>query len=328
MCPRVPYIGRRGKRRGAGAPLTDGNGMSKALSDLIGLLELEPIEYNIYRGRNRDIGTGRIFGGQVLAQSLVAAQRTVEDDVVAHSMHGYFILPGDLDIPVVYFVDRLRDGRSFATRRVTAIQHGRAIFNMSCSFQRAEEGLSHQAGMPEVPPPEDLQPEIERIRAVADRIPAEQRAVLTQDRPLDIRPVETIDLFDPAPRDPVRHIWIRALGDVPGQPLHHQALLAYASDYGLLGAALQPHGRSYREPDVMAATLDHALWLHRPCRMDEWLLYAIESPASGGGRGFARGSFFTRDGTLVASVAQEGVIRVRRSEGGAPSGAAAVPSSR
>ncbi|HUH13742.1 MAG TPA: acyl-CoA thioesterase II [Longimicrobiales bacterium] len=292
--------------------------MSRALRDLIGLLDLEPIEHNIYRGLNRDIRTGRIFGGQVLAQSLVAAQRTVEDDVVAHSMHGYFILPGDLDVPVVYFVDRLRDGRSFATRRVTAIQHGRAIFNMSCSFQRAEEGLSHQADMPEVPPPEELEPEIEMVRAMADRIPAAQRAVLTQDRPLDIRPVERVDLFDPEPREPVRHIWMRARGDVPEQALHHQALLAYASDYGLLGAALQPHGRSHRQPEVMAATLDHALWLHRPCRMDEWLLYAIDSPASGGGRGFARGSFFTRDGTLVASVAQEGVIRVRDAGGTSP----------
>lgn len=279
------------------------------MEDLIGLLDLEPLEHNIYRGRNRDIGTGRIFGGQVLAQSLVAAARTVEEDRPAHSLHGYFILAGDLELPVVYFVDRLRDGGSFTTRRVTGIQHGRAIYNMSASFHRREEGLEHQATMPDVPPPEELRTELELLREMADRIPPQLRHVLTQDRPLDIRPVELVDPFDPEPRPPVRHLWIRALGEIGDDPLHHQAVMAYASDYGLLGAALQPHGVTFRRPGMMVASLDHAIWFHRPFDATGWLLYAIESPVSAGARGFARGTFYTRDGVLVASVAQEGLIR-------------------
>ena len=276
--------------------------------DLIDLLELEPLEHNIYRGQNRDIGTGRIYGGQVLAQSLVAAARTVEEDRPVHSMHGYFILPGDLQAPVVYFVDRLRDGGSFTTRRVTAIQHGRAIFNMSASFHKREEGVEHQTPMPEVPDPEDLPSELDLIRDMSDRIPEHLRGVLTQDRPLDWRPVDPVDPFNPEPTPPVRHLWVRALGPVE-RPTHHRAILAYASDYGILASALQPHGLTYRDRDVMVASLDHAIWFHRPFQVDEWLLYAIESPATGDARGFGRGTFYTRDGVLVASVAQEGLVR-------------------
>ncbi len=283
--------------------------MAYTIEDLIGLLELEAIEHNIYRGLNRDIGSGRIFGGQVLAQSLVAARKTVDGDRPAHSMHGYFILAGDLETPVVYFVDRLRDGKSYTTRRVTAIQHGRAIFNMSGSFHRPEEGPSHQVQMPDVPPPEEVRPELERIRERADEIPDHLRTVLTQDRPLDFRPVE-VDPFEAGPTEPHRHTWVRAVGEVGDDPLHHQAVLAYASDYGLLGAALQPHGVTFRDPDVMVASLDHAVWFHRPFRVDEWLLYAAWSPVSAGGRGFSRGTFFTREGEVVASVAQEGVVRI------------------
>ncbi|MDX1660843.1 MAG: acyl-CoA thioesterase II [Gemmatimonadota bacterium] len=283
--------------------------MAYSVDDLIGLLDLEALEHNIYRGRNRDIGSGRIFGGQVLAQSLVAARRTVEGDRPAHSMHGYFILAGDLEIPVVYFVDRLRDGRSYTTRRVTAIQHGRAIFNMSASFHSAEAGPSHQVEMPDVPPPEEVRPELERIRERVDEIPEHLRDVLTQDRPLDFRPVE-VDPFEPGPVEPRRHTWVRAVGRVGDESLHHQAVLAYASDYGLLGAAMQPHGVTLNTPGVMVASLDHAIWFHRPFRVDEWLLYAVRSPVSGGGRGFARGTFFTREGKVVASVAQEGVVRI------------------
>jgi acyl-CoA thioesterase II len=279
-----------------------------ANEDLIDVLELEPLEHNIYRGSNRDIGTGRIYGGQVLAQAVVAASRTVEEDRPIHSMHGYFILPGDLAAPVVYFVDRLRDGGSFTTRRVTGIQHGRAIFNMSASFHRVEEGVEHQTPMPDVPAPEALTPEVELLRSMSDRIPKHLRAILTQDRPLDIRPVEPVDPFDPEPRPPVRHVWIRAVAPVDS-PLHHRAILAYASDYGLLGAALQPHGITFRHKDIMVASLDHAIWFHRPIRVDEWLLYAMESPTTGGARGFSRGAFYTRDGVLVASVAQEGLVR-------------------
>jgi len=285
--------------------------LAYGVEDLIELLELEPIELNIYRGSNRDIGSGRIFGGQVLAQALVAARRTVdEEDRSAHSMHGYFILAGDLDIPVVYFVDRLRDGRSFSTRRITAIQHGSAIFNMSASFHRHEEGPTHQAPIPDVPPPEELRRDLEILRARADHIPPGLRDLLTQDRPLDQRTVEPLDPFDPAPRPAKSHIWVRTMGALSHDPLHHQAVLAYASDYGLLGAVLLPHGRTFRDPDVMAASLDHAIWFHRPFRADEWLLYEVDSPVLCGARGFARGAFYTRDGVLVASVAQEGVVRI------------------
>ena len=211
--------------------------------DLLTLFDLEPIEFNIYRGQNRDIGTGRIFGGPVLAQALVAAQRTVDEDRIAHSLHGYFILAGDLEAPVVSFVDRLRDGKSFNTRRVTAIQHGRAIFNLSVSFQVREAGLEHQSRMPDVPPPEELQSELDLLRAVAHRIPESVRDVLTQDRPIDFRPVEVIDPFDPEVTPPVRHIWFRAVSTMPDVTLMHQAVIAYSSDYGLMGTALQPHGR-------------------------------------------------------------------------------------
>lgn len=285
--------------------------MSFTAQDLLALLDLEPIEENIYRGQNRNIGTGRIYGGQVLAQALVAAQRTVPDGRPVHSMHGYFILAGDLDVPVVYFVDVLRDGGSFTTRRVTGIQHGKAIFTMSASFHRPEEGWEHQADMPDVPAPEDIVPELDLIRARADEIPEPLRPFLTQDRPLDFRLVDDRDFFDVTPRPPLRRYWVKTVGPLGDDPLEHHAALAYASDYGLLGSALDPHGVSYRDPRLMVASLDHAIWFHRPLRMDEWLLYVAESPAAAGARGFARGTFYTRDGTLVASTAQEGLMRLR-----------------
>ena len=288
--------------------------MGYGSEDLLRLLDLEPIEVNIYRGTNRDIGSGRVFGGQVLAQALVAARRTIEEEREAHSLHGYFILPGDLQAPIVYFVDRLRDGKSFTTRRVTAIQHGRAIFNLSASFQIAESGPEHQLEMPEVPPPEALVPELDRIREVADRIPAPLRPVLTQDRPIDFRPVSPGDPFAPAPGPPARRVWLRANGSLPDPVVYHQAVLAYASDYGLLGTALQPHGLTVRSPGLQVASLDHALWLHRPFRADDWLLYVTDSPAAAGARAFTRGTIFTRDGRLVASVTQEGLTRVRGTE--------------
>lgn len=279
--------------------------------DLVRLLDLEQIEQDIYRGQNRDIGTGRIFGGQVMAQSLVAAARTVEEERPVHSVHGYFILAGDLKVPVVYFVDRLRDGKSFTTRRVTAIQHGRAIFNMSASFHNPEPGVMHQTPMPlDVPPPEEVQPEVELLREIAHRIPERLRAVLTQDRPLDIRPIDPLDPFEPAAHPPTRRFWVKARGDVGESQLNHQAVLAYASDYGLLGAALQPHALSYRNPNVMVASLDHAIWFHRPVRADEWLLYDVDSPTAYGARGFSRGTYYAQTGELVASVAQEGLVRV------------------
>jgi acyl-CoA thioesterase-2 len=285
--------------------------MSESMTTLLDLLDLEPLEVNIYRGRNRDLGTGRVFGGQVFAQALVAARRTVDDAREAHSAHGYFILPGDLAAPIVYFVDRLRDGSSFTTRRVTAIQHGRAIFNLSVSFHGAESGLAHQAEMATVPDPETLRPEIDRIREVAHQLPEALRTVWTQDRPIDFRPVDSPDIVNPEVRPPLRHTWFRAMARLPDEPWLHQAVLAYASDYGLLVTALQPHGVSPRSASLQLASLDHSHWMHRRLRADEWLLYSTDSPVAAGARGFVRGSVYTRSGDLVASVAQEGLLRIR-----------------
>jgi acyl-CoA thioesterase-2 len=285
--------------------------MTDTLTDLLALLDLEPLELNIYRGRNRDIGTGRVFGGQVLAQALVAARRTVDEKRMAHSLHGYFILPGDVGEPIVYFVDRLRDGKSFSTRRVTAIQNGRAIFNMSVSLHLDEPGIEHQIQMPDVPGPEDLPNELEIIRANASRLPDGLREIYTQDRPFDFRVAHAGDPLKPERRPPVKHMWLKAIRQMGGDPLQHQAALAYASDYGLLGTALLPHGLTFNDPKLQGASLDHALWFHRSFRVDEWLLYAMDSPISAGARGFARGTIFTRDGELVASTAQEGLLRLR-----------------
>jgi acyl-CoA thioesterase-2 len=285
--------------------------VTQPVADLLSLLDLEPLEVNIYRGTSRDVGSGRVFGGQVLAQALVAARRTVDEGREAHSFHGYFILPGDLAAPIVYFVDRLRDGASFSTRRVTAIQHGRAIFNLSASFHVAEEGVAHQAAIAEVPAPEELAPELALIREMADRIPARLRDVLTQDRAVDFRPVRPLDPFRPEKRPPLRHVWLRATSALPDDPVLHQAVLAYASDYGLLATAMQPHALTFYSPTLQAATLDHAMWMHRPFRADEWLLYSMDSPVAAGARGFARGTFHTRSGELVASVVQEGLMRVK-----------------
>jgi acyl-CoA thioesterase-2 len=283
------------------------------LDALLRLLDLERLELNLFRGQNRDIGSRRVFGGQVLAQALVAAGRTVEGRAV-HSLHGYFMLPGDVNTPIVYQVDRIRDGRSFTTRRVLAIQEGREIFSMLCSFQVEEPGIEHGAAMPEVPPPESLPRELDLVRAMADRIPAPLRDVYTQDRPIDFRPVAPVDPFTPEVRPPLKHVWFRAEGTMPDEPILHQAVLAYASDYGLLGTALLPHGLSFMMRGVQAASLDHAVWLHRAFRVDDWLLYAMDAPAAAGARGFTRGSLYTRDGILVASTVQEGLLRMRREE--------------
>lgn len=285
--------------------------MSTELDELLELLDLEPLEVNIYRGLNRDIGSTRVFGGQVFAQALVAARRTVDEPREAHSVHGYFILPGDLTAPIVYFVDRLRDGGSFTTRRVTAIQHGRAIFNLSVSFHRAEEGMSHQTAMPDVPDPETLTNELVLLREVADRIPEGFRKTWIQDRPIDFRPVDPLDPISPEARPPERKLWFRAQGKMPDDPLLHQAVLAYASDYSLITTALLPHGVAYRSPGLQVASLDHSLWMHRSFRADDWLLYVIDSPSAHGARAFSRGSIYTRAGVLVASVAQEGLLRFR-----------------
>lgn len=287
----------------------------EALADLLDLLDLEPVEVHIFRGRNRPIGSPRVFGGQVLAQALVAAGRTVPDDRFAHSLHAYFILPGDVDAPILYTVDPLRDGGSFATRRVTAIQHGRPIFNASLSFARDEDGLDHQMELlPEAPDPAGVTPERDLALAIAEHIPEPLRTALTRERPIDFRSVDPVNPFAPDARPPRSQTWLRAAGTLPdlggpGGRLVHQAVLAYASDWGLLGTALLPHARSVFDRRIQAASLDHAIWFHRPFRADEWLLYALDAPTASGGRGFTRGSVFSSDGRLVASTAQEGLIR-------------------
>jgi acyl-CoA thioesterase-2 len=287
------------------------------VNDLIQLLELEPLEHNIYRGQNRDVGTGRVFGGQVFAQALVAARRTVGDAREAHSVHGYFLREGDTNAPIVYFVDRPRDGKSFTSRRVTAIQHGEAIFHLSASFHIAEPGLDHQVTIPEVPAPEDCPEELEVIRANAQLLPEPLRAVLTQERPIELRlvtPADPTKLHPPVPAVEARRIvWFRMRERIPDDQMYHHAVLAYASDYGFLPSALLPHGVAYRDPRLLLASLDHTLWLHRPFRADDWLLYASDTPSAFGARGFVRGQVFTREGVLVASVAQEGLIRLRPS---------------
>jgi len=285
------------------------------VASLLELLELEPLEHNIYRGQNRDLGTGRVFGGQVFAQALVAARRTVDDGREAHSVHGYFLREGDLTAPIVYFVDRPRDGRSFTSRRVTAIQHGEAIFHLSASFHVVEPGIDHQWPMPEVPDPETLTPELDLIRANAHLIPEPIRAIWTQDRPIDLRLIAPRNPFVPGeaagPVEAHRAVWFRVVDRIPDPTIVHQAVLAYASDYGFLTTALLPHGLTMRDRRVQIASLDHTLWMHRPFRADEWLLYVSDSPSAHGARGFVRGQVFARDGQLIASVAQEGLIRVR-----------------
>ena len=282
--------------------------MKDLVQDLLDHLSLERIEENLFRGESRDIGGRSVFGGQVLGQALTAARQTVEGRE-AHSLHGYFLRPGDMDPPIIYEVERIRDGRSFTTRRVVAIQHGQAIFNLSASFQAREEGVEHQAQMPQVPGPEGLANKTELGRRAAQEAPEEVRGFLTRERPIELRPVQPVDLLHPEVRPPQREIWLRVPRVLPDLPAVHQAVLAYASDFSLLGTALLPHGLSFLQRQVRAASLDHAMWFHRDFRVDEWLLYVMDSPSASHARGLSRGSFFSRDGKLVASVAQEGLIR-------------------
>jgi acyl-CoA thioesterase-2 len=283
--------------------------MHPVLEDLISLLQLERIEDNIFGGDSRDIGSAQVFGGQVLGQALSAAQRTV-DDRVAHSLHAYFLRRGDMTKPIIYEVDRARDGGSFSMRRVVAIQHGRPIFNLAASFQESEEGLEHQAAMPDVPGPDGLRDLFDIPADILETVPMKMQRFLTEKRPFEFRPVERISFTEPVTEPPLKHCWIRAVDAVPDDLTLHQNLLAYVSDYELLGASVLPHGLTFRAGNVIMASLDHALWFHRKLRVDQWLLYAIDSPNASGARGFSRGQFFTRDGKLVASTAQEGLIRV------------------
>jgi acyl-CoA thioesterase-2 len=283
-----------------------------APNDLVRLLDLEPLEVNLFRGTSPQSGWQRVYGGQVLAQALVAAIRTVDPERSAHSLHAYFLLAGDPTVPIVYEVERIRDGGSFSTRRVKGIQHGRAMFSMSVSFQKSETGLSHQIAMPDVPPPENLPREQELAKKLVAVLPENMRSYWERERPIEIRPVDVQRYFVRAERTAAQHIWMRATGTLPAEPALHQAVLAYASDFTLLDTALIAHGKLMFDPDMQLASLDHALWFHGPFRADQWLLYVQDSPAASGGRGFCRGSIFTREGALVASVTQEGLMRQRR----------------
>ena len=285
--------------------------MQPILKDLVDLLALERIDRDLFRGRNQDLGWGAIFGGQVFGQALSGAAQTVDPQRAVHSAHGYFIRAGDLGAPIVYQVDRLRDGKSFSTRRVVAIQEGEAIFSLAASFQVEEPGLEHQDAMPDVPAPESLRSETELALAFADRLPEAVRARAAMPRPVEIRPVDPRDPFAPTARKPTRRLWYRAVDRLPDDPALHRYLLAYASDFSFLGTALDPHGVSFMTPGMQVTSIDHAIWFHRPFRVDEWLLYSFDSPTAQGGRGLARGQIFSRDGRLVASTAQEGLIRVR-----------------
>ncbi len=283
--------------------------MGETLAGLLQLLDLEEIDPNIFRGRNERAQRERLFGGQVAAQALAAAGRTVQGRA-AHSLHAYFLRPGDPRVPVLYTVDRIRDGQSFTTRNVIAIQRGQAIFNMSVSFQVQEAGYEHQLlPMPAAPEPESLPTWAERAEAAKDLLPKDSFTWVRDDRPIDLRHVDAPTFLGGGPRSGGNLVWFRATGALPENPFLHQCVVAYASDMSLLDTVVVPHGRNGPLGPVMMASLDHALWFHRPLRADQWLLYAQDSPAAAGARGFARGSIFTRDGQLVASVAQEGLMR-------------------
>ncbi len=285
--------------------------MTRILDELLDVLDLEQIDDNIFRGQNEPDRRGRLFGGQVAAQALVAAGRTVTG-LPAHSLHGYFLRPGDPSVPVVYTVDRIRDGRSFVTRRVVGQQRGKAIFNMATSFHQAEFSYEHQEPMPDAPPPEEVPTWRERMQAVWDELPPAMKKVAPTERPIDVRHVQVPTyLGGEATRGPSQ-VWMKIDGRLADDPFLHQTLLTYATDISLLDNILRPHGRLGKLGPMMVASLDHAVWLHRPFRFDDWLLYAMDSPNAFGGRGYARGSIYTREGELVASTAQEGLMRPAR----------------
>jgi acyl-CoA thioesterase-2 len=282
--------------------------MSDAVNQLLTILDLERIEENIFRGRSPQVGWQRVFGGLVIAQALVASARTV-DGRAPHSLHGYFLLPGDPAVPIIYEVDRIRDGKSFTTRRCNAIQHGRAIFSLSASFQIEEPGFEHAVSMPKVPPPESLPSEDELLRRFGAAMPEAIRRWFAQERPIEVRPVDLPRYVSQHKGVLEQNVWLRATDRIPDDPAVHRAVLAYLSDMTLLDAALGAHGLSVFDSGLQVASLDHAMWFHRPFRADDWLLYAQDSPTSCGARGFARGLLFSHDGRLIASVVQEGLIR-------------------
>ena len=287
--------------------------MSAAVEELLQILDLETLEHNLFRGSQPKSSLQRVFGGQVIAQSLVAAGRTVDTkDRLPHSLHAYFLIGGDPKIPIVYEVERIRDGRSFTTRTVKAIQHGQAIFSMMVSFHVEEQAFDHQMKMPDVPGPDALPSDSEIRKTVLASMPENVRRFFERERPIEMRPVELERYMGKRIENGRFNIWIRCAKKLSDDPAIHQCVLAYASDMALLDSSLIPHGRSVFDKRIMAASLDHALWFHRPFRADEWLLYAQDSPNNFGARGFSRGMIFSADGKLVASVAQEGMTRERR----------------
>jgi acyl-CoA thioesterase-2 len=286
--------------------------MSKVLDELVKLLALERIEENLFRGQSQNLGWGVVFGGQVIGQALSAAVQTLPPDRHVHSLNAYFLRPGDTSRPIVYDVDRIRDGGSFTTRRVVAIQKGQAIFNLAASFQKEEPGFEHQDAMPEAPPPESLRTEQQLAAALGDRLPEALKVRATAERPFELRPVAPAENpFKPTAQPPNRMVWLRAVARLPDDPGLHRYLLAYVSDHSFIMTALLPHAATWLTPGMQIASLDHVMWFHQQFRVDEWLLHVMDSPAAHGARGLVRGRVFTRDGRLVASTAQEGLIRRR-----------------
>ena len=283
----------------------------KALNKLIKLLDLETLEENLFRGQSENIGGPRVFGGQVIGQALTAAVRTVPEKRFVHSLHAYFLRPGDMEYPIIYDVERTRDGGSFTTRRVVAIQKGEPIFDMALSFHKVEKGPSHQIDMLDIPGPNECTSELEVRKKMIDKVPAKYRDFFLRERPIEIRNLPGEVMFEePTKKEPYKHVWMKAVGKLPDDVVHHQAILAYASDMGLLSTSMNPHKLSFAKGNVMSASLDHAMWFHRPFRADEWMLYSTDSPSASNARGFNRGSVYTEDGTLVASAVQEGLMRV------------------
>lgn len=288
------------------------NTLHASIERLIELLDLESIEKNIFRGESQDIGSPQVFGGQVLGQALIAASRTVENRDV-HSLHAYFLRRGDFEAPIVYEVDRARDGGSFSNRRVIAVQHGEQIFNMTASFQKPEEGLEHQTTMPKVTQPEELEDLRDLIKPEwVEKLPPRMQRMLTRQRPFEVRPVELPYFLNNKTKEPIKHAWIRVKGSIPKDFQLHQALLAYISDYNLLTTAILPHGTNFMQNRFQMASLDHAMWFHKTCLVNEWMLFAYDSPRSSGARGFATGYIFSQGGILIASMAQEGLMRIKK----------------
>ncbi len=286
--------------------------MSRAMDNLLSILDLERLEQDLFRGNSPKRGWQRVFGGQVIAQALIAAQRTIAEDRFVHSLHGYFMRPGDPAVPIIYEVDRIRDGSSFNTRRVVAIQHGKAIFSLSASFQVDEPGFDHQIDMPDIAPPESLIGEADLKERFLKNAPENVRRYWESERPIEMRPVSLEHYMSREKLDPVQNVWVRANGTVPADRGIQAAILAYLSDMTLLETALFAHGMSVFSKKIQAASLDHSMWFHRPHAMDDWMLYAQDSPSASGARGLTRGGLYARDGMLIASVAQEGLIRRRR----------------